>query len=47
MLSDLWATAGLSDIHTRAIVAERTYTNFDDLWNTILGGRAPVKPLKL
>jgi len=37
-LSDLWATAGLSDIHTRVITVERTYTNFDDLWNTVLGG---------
>ncbi|WP_341883690.1 methyltransferase domain-containing protein [Synechococcus sp. UW140] len=38
VLSDLWATAGLSDIHTRVITVERTYTNFDDLWNTVLGG---------
>ena len=38
MLSDLWATAGLSDIHTRAIEVERTFADVDDLWTTLLGG---------
>jgi ubiquinone/menaquinone biosynthesis C-methylase UbiE len=38
VLSDLWASAGLSDIHTRAIEVERNYTDFHDLWNTVLGG---------
>ena len=37
-LQDLWATAGLGDIHTRVITVERTYTDFDDLWTTVLGG---------
>lgn len=37
-LRDLWLTAGLRDIHTRVITVERTFTNFDDLWNTVLGG---------
>ena len=37
-LRDLWATAGLGDIHTRVITVERTYTDFDDLWTTVLGG---------
>jgi len=37
-LSDLWVTAGLFDIHTKVITVERTYTDFDDLWNTVLGG---------
>ena len=38
VLSDLWATAGLSDIHTRAIEVERTFADVDDLWTTLLGG---------
>jgi hypothetical protein len=38
VLSDLWASAGLSNIHTRAIEVERIFSNYDDLWNTILGG---------
>ena len=38
VLSDLWATAGLSDIHTRAIEVERTFADMDDLWTTLLGG---------
>jgi len=37
-LRHLWTTAGLCDIHTRVITVERTYTDFDDLWNTVLGG---------
>jgi len=37
-LMDLWTSAGLGDIHTRVITVERTYTDFDDLWNTVLGG---------
>ena len=38
VLRDLWTSAGLGDIHTRVITVERTYTDFDDLWNTVLGG---------
>jgi SAM-dependent methyltransferase len=38
VLSDLWVTAGLSDIHTRAIEVERTFVDVDDLWTTLLGG---------
>jgi SAM-dependent methyltransferase len=37
-LRDLWTSAGLGDIHTRVITVERTYTDFDDLWATVLGG---------
>jgi ubiquinone/menaquinone biosynthesis C-methylase UbiE len=37
-LSDLWVTAGLGDIYTRVITVERTYPDFNDLWNTVLGG---------
>jgi ubiquinone/menaquinone biosynthesis C-methylase UbiE len=37
-LRDLWATAGLGDIHTRVITVERTFTDFEDLWTTVLGG---------
>ncbi|MFM1811477.1 MAG: hypothetical protein RLZZ336_415 [Cyanobacteriota bacterium] len=38
VLSKLWESAGLRDIHTRVITVERTYTDFDDLWQTVLGG---------
>ena len=37
-LMDLWTSAGLGDIYTRVITVERTYTDFDDLWNIVLGG---------
>ena len=38
VLRDLWTTAGMGDIYTRVITVERTYSDFDDLWNTVLGG---------
>ena len=38
VLGELWANAGLVDIDTRVITVERTYTDFDDLWNIVLGG---------
>ncbi len=37
-LADLWAGAGLASIETRAIAVERTYVDFEDYWQTILGG---------
>jgi SAM-dependent methyltransferase len=37
-LRELWDTAGLGDIETRVIAVERTFANFDDFWNTLLGG---------
>ncbi len=37
-LRELWATAGLMDIQTRVISVERTFTDFDDFWSTLLGG---------
>jgi hypothetical protein len=45
-LSDLWITAGLGDIYTTVITVERTYTDFDDLWNTILEGPSAGQTLK-
>ena len=37
VLGDLWTAAGLGDIHTRVITVERTYSDFDDPWNTVIG----------
>jgi protein-S-isoprenylcysteine O-methyltransferase Ste14/SAM-dependent methyltransferase len=34
----LWAGAGLSDIETTEITVRRTYDDFDDYWETLLGG---------
>ena len=36
-LRDLWTGAGLTDVETRAITAQRTFADFDDYWATILG----------
>ena len=38
VLRDLWTSAGLSDVETRQIVVERTFADFDDYWETVLGG---------
>jgi SAM-dependent methyltransferase len=38
VLRDLWAAAGLGDIQTRVISVERTFTDFDEFWSTLLGG---------
>ena len=37
-LAQLWAGAGLAAIETRAITVHRTFADFDDYWQTVLGG---------
>jgi SAM-dependent methyltransferase len=37
-LRTLWTDAGLLDVETREITAERTFADFDDYWTTILVG---------
>jgi SAM-dependent methyltransferase len=37
-LQESWTGAGLEAIATREITVERTFTDFDDYWKTILGG---------
>jgi hypothetical protein len=42
-LRDLWTDAGLEAVETREIAVQRTFTDFDDYWTTILGGPS-VRP---
>jgi hypothetical protein len=35
-LHALWTDAGLEDVETRKIEAQRTFTDFDDFWTTAL-----------
>lgn len=42
-MQNLWMASGLEDIETREISVQRTFLNFDDYWETILGG-ASVGP---
>ncbi len=37
-LRDLWTTAGLLSVQTTVITVERTFSDFDDYWNTALLG---------
>ena len=37
-LRDLWTGAGLEDVGTREITAQRTFADFDDYWTTVQGG---------
>src|SRR5215210_3051520 len=34
----LWTGAGLDSVETREITVQRTFSDFDDYWTTILGG---------
>jgi SAM-dependent methyltransferase len=38
VMRDLWFGADLNDVETREIAVERTFTDFEDYWMTILGG---------
>jgi SAM-dependent methyltransferase len=37
-MHELWTGAGLKDVETREITVQRTFADFDDYWETILGG---------
>ncbi|GAB3873480.1 class I SAM-dependent methyltransferase [Dactylosporangium cerinum] len=41
-LSDLWFTAGLSDVATRPIDTTAVFADFDDYWTPFLGGTGPA-----
>ena len=36
-LRDMWTNAGLDAIDVRAFIVERTFSGFDDYWQTVLG----------
>ncbi len=36
-MQEMWKNAGITDIETRVIRAERSYPNFDDYWSTLKG----------
>ncbi len=38
VLQSLWVGAGLTSVETREIKVQRTFTDFDEYWKTILGG---------
>jgi SAM-dependent methyltransferase len=37
-MRELWTDAGLEAVETREISVQRSFADFDDYWNTILGG---------
>ena len=37
VLHDLWQQEGLQDVETYEIVVERTFSDFDNYWSTVLG----------
>jgi SAM-dependent methyltransferase len=43
-LRELWTAAGLEDIETTEITAQRTFANFDDFWTTALLA-ASIRPM--
>ncbi len=42
-MRDLWTGAGLDAVETRQLNVQRTFSDFDDYWTTVLGG-ASVGP---
>jgi len=46
ILRDLWTNAGLADVQTQELTVQRTFTDFDDYWTTILGGPSVGASLK-
>ncbi len=45
VLTDLWTGAGLGAVQTREITVERTFSDFDDYWTTILMGPSVGPPI--
>ncbi|MFL5561006.1 MAG: class I SAM-dependent methyltransferase [Gemmatimonadaceae bacterium] len=45
-LHELWTAAGCDAVETRAITVERTFTDFDDYWQTIIGGPSAGKQIR-
>jgi SAM-dependent methyltransferase len=45
VLKDLWNGAGLDSIETLEITVQRTFSDFDDYWTTVLGGPSVGPPL--
>jgi SAM-dependent methyltransferase len=37
-MRELWAGAGLDEVETLEITVQRTFNDFDDYWETVLGG---------
>ncbi|HSB26345.1 MAG TPA: class I SAM-dependent methyltransferase [Pyrinomonadaceae bacterium] len=44
-MRDLWNGAGLDSVETLEITVQRTFSDFDDYWTTILGGSSVGPPL--
>ena len=45
VLRELWRGAGLDSVETLEVTVERTFSDFDDYWTTILGGPSVGPPL--
>lgn len=43
-LSDLWITAGLKNVETKALVIPMEFISFDDLWHSHSNSQGPAKP---
>jgi SAM-dependent methyltransferase len=45
-MRELWSGAGLDDVQMRELIVQRTFADFDDYWETILGGPSVGGSLK-
>ena len=46
VMRDLWQAAGLEQVDTRTIRVQRVYPDFDDYWQTVLGGPSAGAQIK-
>jgi SAM-dependent methyltransferase len=46
VMQGLWEAAGLTAIESRTFTVERTFTDFDDYWSTVLGGPSTSASLR-
>ncbi len=44
-LRELWKSSGLGAIETREIIVQRTFSDFDNYWSTVLSGPSTSKGL--
>ncbi len=46
VLEQLWTTAGATEVATTSINVERTFSSFEDYWNTVLTGPSVASSLR-
>jgi hypothetical protein len=43
-MRDLWTSAGLEAVETRAMSVQRTFSNFEEFWDVTVSGAPSLRP---